>query len=531
MIIEISNIQKNATPAVIAAIEKLKAAGGGEIRFEMGEYHFFKDGTRKRFYAISNNTSCDKYMVFAIENAENITIDGGGSVFVFHDVVFPFMISGSRNITIKNFIADTGRNPLIDLYFHDADDDGVYIDIDRAENPFFIKDGTLFFVRESETISGEEEFFSLHEVGCHNVQYLATGTCRANLENLPASVVKCTVSDTEAGVYARYASDSPTKTKFNNKEVTIIADGKRKVDVICIDRSSGVTVENVTVARGIGMGVIAQLSSDITIDAFSTDISYHENARQTLTADSLHFVNCGGFLEIKNCKISETMDDAVNVHGIYTALVSTDETTLTSKLMHRDQWYFCPYRAGDRLEVIDSESFEIVAEFIVDEANLAPESATELVIKGHFNYGRDRAKNGFWVENPDNMPRLHMHHNDFRHFPKSRISGAGEMLVEKNTFCDCGGALYVMDLARYWYESGRVRHLIFRDNTLSDCNAWGGDAFVHIGIDGVSGEAAPKIHKKIEITGNRFLKVTKEAIKAESVEELIIKDNIIENKL
>jgi len=530
MTINISGNRENATPDVISALDSLIEAGGGALTFEKGEYHFRKAGTRSRFHAVSNNTSCEKHIVFDLKGAKNITIDGGGSVFVFHDVVFPFMITESENITVKNFIVDTGRNPLIDLYFHDADETGFQVDVDKSENPFFIKDGALFFIRESETISGEEEFFSLHEVGCHNVQYLATGSCRANLENLPASVVKCDVFETERGFAARYREDSPSKIKFDGKEVTIIADGKRKVDVICIDRSSGATVKDVTVARGIGMGIIAQLSSDITVDGFSTDISYHKGARQTLTADSLHFVNCDGFLEVKNCKISETMDDAINVHGVYTSLVSADENMLTSRLMHRDQWYFCPYSEGDRLEIIDNESFETVAEFIVDDAALEEGSATELVIKGHFNYGRDVIAAGFWVENPDRMPRLHMHNNDFHDFPKNRVSGAGGILIEKNRFRNCECALLALDLARYWYESGRIRHLVFRENELEDCNAWGGEAFVQIGIDGVSGEDAPKIHKKIEITNNRFLNVTKEAIKAECVEELIVKDNIIENE-
>ena len=152
-------------------------------------------------------------------------------------------------------------------------------------------------------------------------------------------------------------------------------------------------------------------------------------------------------------------------------------------------------------------------------------SGTELVIKGHFNYGADRIQAGFWVENPDRMPDLHLHHNRFYNFPHLRISGGGEMLVEENHISNCNAALLCLDLARYWYESGRVRHLVFKNNILDNCNGRGGSEFIHIGIDGVAPEDAPKIHEKIEITGNCFTNIKQYAVGASGVKELTIRDN------
>lgn len=528
MKINLSADQKNATPAVVQAIAKLKEAGGGELCFEKGEYHFFKEGTVKQFFAVSNNTSCDKHMVFPITNAKNITVDGGDSVFVFHDVVFPIMISQSENIILQNFTVDTGKSPLVDLWIRDVTNEGFHMDFDKQENPFFIKDGGLFFERETGIVGCDRECFALYRIGAFSVQYLATGNCGADLSNLPASLMKCDVSETATGVFARYQKDNPSACKFNNTKVSTIVDGKRDVDVICIDRSQSVTVRNITVARGIGMGVIGQISTDLCIDGFCTDITYHENAHQTLTADSLHFVNCDGRLEIKNCRISDTMDDAINVHGMYTSLIRADGNTLYCKIMHPEQRYFNPYREGDRLEIIDSNSFGVAAEFFVASAFFREGSADELVLKGCFRYGSDRVKSGFWVENPDRMPQLHMHHNHFYNFPHNRISGGGEMLIENNRFYDCAGALWCIDLARYWYESGRVKHLVFRDNILENCNALGGSTFILIGVDGVTGDNVPVIHQKIEIIGNRFTHVTQEAIKAEGVAELIVEGNLFE---
>ena len=60
MKLEIKPINGNVTPPVREALEKLRVAGGGELHFEKGEYHFYREGSRKEFVAVSNNSACDK---------------------------------------------------------------------------------------------------------------------------------------------------------------------------------------------------------------------------------------------------------------------------------------------------------------------------------------------------------------------------------------------------------------------------------------------------------------------------------------
>ena len=525
MVIYLNPSPKNFTPDVVKALEEIQSAGTGELHFKTGEYHFYHKGSKKKFFAISNNSACDKNMVFPILDMENITIDGHGSVFVFHDVVFPFMISNSKNITIRNVFVDTACSPLVEFNLHTITEDGFFMDIDKNKSPYFVEDNSLCFQRENTVVSGKNELFDLHAVGRHKVQYFVTGDSTANITNLPAPLMKCDVTETPMGIYARYRKDTPSRCIYEEELITSIIDGKRNVDVIGIDRSEKINILNVEVACGIGMGIVGQLSRDICIDNFSTNINYHKGAYQTLTADALHFINCDGSLEIKNCTISDAMDDVLNVHGMYTILEDAEETILYSKIGHHQQCYFNPYRPGDRLEVIDNKTFEVVAEFIVETADFNENSGEQIIIKGHFSYGFEQLKPGFRIENPERMPDLHLHHNNFSNYPNIRISGAGEILVEENSFSNCNAALLCLDLAKYWYESGRVKHLVFRNNVLDNCNGRGGESFIRIGIDGLPEDEAPKIHKKIEIIGNKFLNVTKHTILASAVEELIIKNN------
>lgn len=531
MNIQITRTKNNTTPITVKALSELKASGGGELHFETGEYHFYREGAAVEFFAVSNNSANDKYMAFPIIDAENITVDGHGSVFVFHDILFPFMISESRNVTIKNLTCDLGMSPLVNFKVHDRSEDGFYMDIDRKESPFFVENGTVYFNRETGIWDGGRHLFSLHAVNRHQVQYLATGICAdRDFTNLPAPLMKCHATETPDGIYLKYRPDTPSRCGFGDEPLSAIIDGGRNVDLICIDRSENVTVKDVTVARGIGMGIIGQLSKNILVDGFSTVTDRRKNGCQSLTADALHFVNCDGSLEIRSCVISDTMDDAVNVHGMYTVVSEINESSVLASIMHREQHFFNPYRTGDRLELIDPLNFEVKGEFIVSSAILNRENGREITLNGKFTCGAEAVGNGFLIENPHRMPDLHMHHNRFDKFPHNRISGAGEILVEDNEFSNCHAALLCLDLARYWYESGRVKHLVYRNNILRNCDTQGNSAFIRIGIDGVPDETAPKIHGRIEITGNSFSEIKGLAVKAGGVCDLIIENNLFDTE-
>ena len=531
MIITIRSLSSNATPEVVHALAAIKAAGGGELHFETGEYHFYKEGTKNEFYAISNNSANVKAMVFPIIDMENITVDGHGSAFVFHEVVFPFMISRSKNVTLRNMTVDLGMSPLVFFKLHGISEDGFYMDIDRKASPFFVENGSVFFERESGIWSGARHIISLHAIGRHRVQYLATGDCcLQKLDHLPAKLMKCDVTEAPDGIYVKYRPDTPSRCGYGEEMLSAIIDGGRSVDVICLDRSENITVTNVAVARGIGMGIIGQLSRNILIDGFSTNTERRKKGHQSLTADALHFVNCDGKLEIKNCVISDTLDDAINVHGMYTSLAKAEQDTLYATVMHREQHHFNPYREGDRLVLIDPQSYEIKAEFMVTSARIDAESGERVTVKGRFTYGYEEVNEGFLIENPDRMPHLHLHHNHFDTFPHNRVSGAGEILIEDNVFSNCHAALLCFDLAKYWYESGRVKHLVYRNNILDNCDVIGNGAFLQIGIPGISEELTPKIHGRIEIIGNRFSRIACQAVRASGVRELILENNVFDTE-
>ena len=120
---------------------------------------------------------------------------------------------------------------------------------------------------------------------------------------------------------------------------------------------------------------------------------------------------------------------------------------------------------------------------------------------------------------------MHIRKNRFRHLPNLRISGGGELLIEENEMECCCSALTATDLAQYWFESGRIRRLVFRRNRMKDCNALGGSAFVRVTVSGFGDAEAPKIHDSVELSDNLFSGVTHSAIRVAGVRNLILRGN------
>ena len=522
---------KNATPAVIEALNTLKSQKNATLCFEAGEYHFYREGSLERFFAVSNNTSCDKNIIFPIIDFDGLTVDGNDATFIFHEVTFPFIVHKSKNITLKNIIIDCAYSPICIFTVKDRTEESFKLMFDKDKYPFSIENGSLNFNRELGVRSGVDKKYSLHATERIGVLYLFTGDCTDTKEKLAAPYIHADATEIDGGILLTYREGTQAKCGFFDDEViTTIIDGGREVDVIFLDDSDNVKIENVTVRQGIGMGVIAQVCRDIEIDNFSTDIDYHGGV-STLTADSLHFVNCSGKLDIHDCNISHTMDDVINVHGMYTVLKEICDGKIIAKISHHEQHHVNIYRAGDPLDILDPKTFESIAHFEVTSSRFIDEAETEIELCGSFSKGADVAFSGCLIENSLKIAQVHIHHNRFHKYPRILALGSGDIIIEDNHLSHCVSALRCAIAPDYWYESGALKNLIFRNNIVDNCNAMGGTAFISVGVENFDDKNTPKVHKRFEISGNTFKNIKKQVIRVAGIEELVVKDNVYETEL
>lgn len=528
--IRITNAEAaDATAAVTKALASLAGERDARLVFERGEYHFSATDATHRFFGVCNNDSGEKAVAFPILGFDGLTIDGGGSTFTFGAGCFPVAVSESRGVTLENMILDCDRSPIVSFFVRNITEEGFDLCFDKVQNPFRIERGGLVFERAHGDVSNLEREFYLHrriEYG-HCVQFLITGDADVAVDHFPVPYSWMDAVEIEEGVRLTHRAEHPHVCRYREgEEVLFVADCEREVDMILLDRSENIRIKDVTVRRGRGMGVIGQLCENVELDGFRTDTAYHGEAA-TVTLDALHFVNCSGLLEIHNCDISYPMDDVLNVHGVYTELRDVDGEQLSVRLVHHQQQYVNPYRTGDLIDVIDPDSRAILARYRVERAMLSASGDT-IELSGRFTEGADAVCAGCLVENPDRMPRLWLHDNYFHAYPNIRASGRGGILIENNRLEDYSG-MQLVDLSDFWFESGRIGEAVIRGNHFKNCVGRRGIA-ITVGISGIDEQSAPKIHRRVEISDNRFDGFSQLAVSACGVEELVIENNHYETE-
>ena len=105
-----------ATDSTVAIQNALSAAKELEeqgksvtLEFPYGEYHIYKDKALSREYHTSNTNSIEnpiKTIGFLIEEHENLTVDGNGSLFMMHGNMMALAVVHSENIVLKDFAWD-----------------------------------------------------------------------------------------------------------------------------------------------------------------------------------------------------------------------------------------------------------------------------------------------------------------------------------------------------------------------------------------------------------------------------------------
>ena len=120
------NSRQNVTGAVKAALKDAANMNRPLLLFDRGRYDFWPQYSEERVYYESNTSDINpKRLGILVEGMKNLTIDGAGSEFVFHDRMQPLTLDHSQGITVRNRLGHpsdcTGRNPGNRQCFHAAE--------------------------------------------------------------------------------------------------------------------------------------------------------------------------------------------------------------------------------------------------------------------------------------------------------------------------------------------------------------------------------------------------------------------------
>lgn len=461
-----ANSSKNASPVLQKALAKIKAEyKEGEkviLRFPEGRYEFHEKGAAVREYYISNHDQTNpKKVGIALEDMKNLTLDGQGSEFVFHGRMLPVSLLRSENCLLKNFSIDFENPHIAQVKIVENDpQDGIvfepapWVDYRIAKDSIFEAYGEGWTMRHSWGIAFDGD-----------TKHLVYNT----------SDIGCPTKGASEVAPRRIHAPGWKDARLVPGTVVAMRGWGRPTPGIFLSHDVNTTIENVKVHYAEGMGLLAQLCENITLEKFGVCLKGDADPRYfTTQADATHFSGCKGKIVSCNGLYEGMMDDAINVHGTYLKVVKrVDDRILVGRYMHGQSWGFewgCP---GDEVQFIRSNTMELVGKqnkiiSIRPYDKEQTEGAREFLIT--FQEPVDQVINeqsGFGIENLTWTPEVLFSGNVIRNNRArgSLFSTPRKTIVENNLFDHTSGAAILLcGDCNGWFETGACRHVIIRKN-------------------------------------------------------------------
>ncbi|MEP6612414.1 MAG: right-handed parallel beta-helix repeat-containing protein [Mucilaginibacter sp.] len=509
---------EDAVPALKMAIEACKKNGAIKLVFPEGRYDFWPEHAEKRNYFISNTSSeteCPsklKTVGLLFEKMKNLTLEGNGSLFVFHGKMTTFALTHCENIYLQNIKIDFERPTMSEMTFRTVSDSIIIADI-HPDSRHTIVNGHLQWYGEG---WGMTNFHAI----------LVNPSKGTEVYSSWAPFQKATAVITATG-QVRFTGDFK-KYNFQPGEVLTIRDPVRDQVGGFINLSKNITIKNVSMHYMHGLGIVNQFSENLHYDSVFV-VPRAESGRMIASfADCIHFSGCKGQITIENCQFKGTHDDPINVHGTHlevTEIISPSR--LKIRFMHPQTYGFEAFFAGDTVAFVHSSKLQVFSTGVLTSAKLISER--EMEVEFAAPVPRDVVVNDC-LENITWTPSVTIRNCRFERVNTRGllITTRKKVLIENNEFIGIGmHAILIANDASSWYESGEVKDVTIRNNIFENCgyNATPGNYVIAIAPE--THGSVNIVHRNIRIENNIFKIYDFPVLTARNTEMLIFKNNKI----
>ena len=461
-------------------LDQVKSETAGKpvtITFAPGEYHFYPDGAVHKEYYISNHDQHkDRAVGIAIEEFDNLTIDGQGADFIFHGRMLPVSIVATEGCTLRNLSIDFATPHIAQAEVIKNEADGItfrvapWVNARVTENHGFEHGGEDWTHRPGWGIAFDPD--TRHII--YNTSDIGTPIHQAQ----------------QIDEHTFYAPDWKDR-RLKVGTIVAMRSYERPSPGVFVSHAIDTKLLNVKVHYAEGMGLLAQMSEDITLDGFSVCLRGDDDPRYfTTQADATHFSGCKGKITSVNGLYEGMMDDAINVHGTYLKVMERiDDHTLRARYMHGQAWGFDWAYTGDKVQFVRSRTMELVGDkFVTEVAEISeytenavnPATPQPFTLEGATHGTREfiirfadalpeeiGTAQGYGIENLTWTPEVYFAHNTIRNNRArgSLFSTPKRTICEDNLFDHTSGtAILLCGDCNGWYETGACRDVLIRRN-------------------------------------------------------------------
>ncbi|VGO20829.1 alpha-1,3-galactosidase-related protein [Pontiella sulfatireligans] len=439
------------------------ASGKKTIVLPKGTHHAYAKNGIQRTLHISNNNDGMKQILFDLQDAEDLVIDGNGAELIFHGHIIPFYLKNAKNVTIKNLTID---------WEHPFFSQGEIVNVGKGffdvrfgdEYPVGIRDERLVFLNPD--LPEPMDFNNINIVN----------------PELGRLVFK---SQDEYGVGSDHTAELLEKNLVRLRSLHILSPLKpghiavfqyndRSSPGFTVHRSENIHLQNITMYHAAGFGSIFEGSRNIYIDRLKAVRRPNSGRWYTTHHDVTHFVECRGDIHITNCRFEFQGDDDCNIHGIFRPVMrKEDDKTLRTRLNHFQQMGVDTLFMGDMIGFHDAETLELLGEGkLAKFMDRDPAQEDRLVFE-------DPLPDLDWK---NVVVTLRAYDTDVQisnnHFSNHRarnllIKTLGKVRIHDNYFNVQGCAIKIRSEATSWYEAGGVEDVEIYNNVFDQCNSGG----------------------------------------------------------
>lgn len=457
----------NVAPLVRKALERIRAEVGRNdksvLLLDSGTYHFYPEGATVREFYISNHDQDNpKRVGICLEDWTGLTLDGQGARIVCHGQMLPFSLLRSHKCTLRRLSIDFQTPHIAQVEIvRNLGADGIVFRPDSEVQWSLTADS--LFTHSGLGWSYTPECGMAFEPQTRHIVY-RTSDIVFNLHGC--------IPQADGTVLAPRWTDErlPAGTRVAMRTY------KRPAPGIFLSENTDTRLEDITVFYAEGMGLLAQLCENITLDRFNVCLKGDTDPRYyTTQADATHFSGCKGLIRSEHGLYENMMDDAINVHGTYLKITRRiDSKTLEACYMHSQSWGFKWGEAGDAVQFVRSRTMEAVGTNQLQRITPldAPDSHGARTFRLTFRDNLPEEIDGqtpFGVENLTWTPRVIFRHNIVRN---NRARGAlfstpRKVLCADNLFDHVSGcAILLCGDCNGWYETGACREVSIRHNVF-----------------------------------------------------------------
>ena len=509
---------EDTQPAMQGAIEAASRISEAVlIDCPRGCYHFYSNTAVRAPYYISNSASEEenpdvmKTIGILLKGMHHLTLDGNGSLFIFHGKQTMFLLDSCSHVEIRNVHTDFAQPTVVEMTILQSGSNYFEVKVHPDFN-YELHDGVLDWV-------GEGWRFRHGPMQAHDP---IRNTTR-RIDNWFEQALR--VEEISSMLLRLYFDFTPIVA-----DGTILQsrDGIRDQAGVFIVGSSGVRFTNVGLHFMHGLGIVGQFSENITFQRMDLSPRIETGRTATGFADFIHMSGCRGKVRVEDSRLTGAHDDGINVHGTYLSIIGRlAENRLKVRFMHPQTYGFQPFYPGDEIDFVRSGSLTVYGNnrvFSVQWIN-PREVILNLVYPVPENLGEHDV-----IENVTWTPEVEIINNHFSRIPTRGILATTQrrVVISGNVFerLQMSAILIAAD-AESWYESGRVMDVNIIGNRFIECGS-NKHPVLFISPENKTLDVNTPVHRNIRIENNSFVTLDAILLSAKSTSSLAFRNNEVE---